>query len=156
MSTVGILAAREYTSRLKSKGFIIGTVIGVIGIVGLSFISAIGTWLTGTFTTSIALVGPDAMLTRTLAQSLREDYKVKAMRYWSSGPKLAPALQREVVKGTYDAALVASAIAAARSRSPTTPRNRQACRISSRSSTGSCRRSWSQISKAPISPPLNG
>jgi ABC-2 type transport system permease protein len=107
MSTVGILAAREYTSRLKSKGFIIGTVLGVIGIVGLSFISALGSWLSGTFTTSLALGGPDPTLTNALAMSLRDDYKVTVVPGASTGRQISPALKSDVVKGKYDAALIA-------------------------------------------------
>ncbi|MDQ6767256.1 MAG: ABC transporter permease [Candidatus Eremiobacteraeota bacterium] len=107
MSTLSILAAREYTSRLKSKGFIIGTIFGVIGIIGLSFISAVGSWLFGTFSTSIALVGPDRTLTQSLAHELRNDYKVTVQPYTSKGPEIEPALKANVVNGKYDAALIA-------------------------------------------------
>jgi ABC-2 type transport system permease protein len=107
MSTVGILAAREYTSRLKSKGFIIGTVFGILGIISLSFLSSIGSLFSGIFTTSIALVGPDRQTTQALAQKLRDDHKVSVQPYSSVGPQIRPALKADVVNGKYDAALVA-------------------------------------------------
>ncbi|MBV8203569.1 MAG: hypothetical protein JO195_00915, partial [Candidatus Eremiobacteraeota bacterium] len=94
MSTVGILAAREYMSRLRSRGFIIGTILGIGGIVALSFISAIGSWLAGTFTTSIALVGPDPSLTRAIARDLRDDYAVTVIPVSSDGPHLPTAVKR--------------------------------------------------------------
>jgi len=107
MNTVAILAAREYMSRLKSRGFIIGTVLGVAGIVGLSFISTIGSWFSGSFTTSIALVGPDRAVTQMLAQQLRDDYKVHVEPYAAKGPSIDPHLKADVIKGKYDAALIA-------------------------------------------------
>lgn len=107
MSTLSILAAREYMSRLTSRGFIIGTIFGVLGIIGLSFISAIGSWFFGTFTTSIALVGPDRALTQMIARELHDDYKVTVMPYLSKGPQIASALKAEIIKGRYDAGLIA-------------------------------------------------
>ncbi len=107
MNSVGILAAREYTSRLKSKGFIIGTIFGVIGIVGLSFISSLPALFGNAFNTSLALVGPDAKTTAMLAKSLRADYKVTVLPYDSTGPQIAPALKSAVVRGKYDSALIA-------------------------------------------------
>lgn len=107
MSTVAILAAREYMSRLRSRGFIIGTMLGIGGIVALSFISAIGSWLAGTFTTSIALVGPDPSVTRAIARDLRDDYAVTVIPISSDGPRIPATVKRDVTRGKYDAALVA-------------------------------------------------
>jgi len=107
MNTVAILAAREYLERAKSRGFIIGTIIGILGIIGISFISLIGSFLAGQLTTSIALVGPDAKTTKMLDEALREDHKVAIQPYKSRGPNIGPALKRQVVSGQYDAALSA-------------------------------------------------
>lgn len=107
MRTLSILAAREYMSRLTSRGFIIGTIFGVLGIIGLSFISGIGSWFTGNFTTSLALVGPDRAVTQMLAQQLRDDYKVKVQSYSATGPVIEPRLKSDVISGKYDAALIA-------------------------------------------------
>jgi len=107
MNTVAILAAREYLERAKSRGFIIGTIIGILGIIGISFISLIGSFLAGQLTTSIALVGPDAKTTKMLDEALREDHKVAIQPYKSRGPNIGPALKRQVVSGQYDAALIA-------------------------------------------------
>jgi ABC-2 type transport system permease protein len=107
MNTIAILAGREYLTRLKSKGFIIGTIIGLVGIVSLSFISVLGSLLSGAFTTSIALVGPDSAVTKSLAQALSSDYKITIQPYHSIGPKISADLKARVVKGKYDAALIA-------------------------------------------------
>lgn len=107
MTTVVILAAREYTSRLRSRGFIIGTLLGITGIVGLSFISAIGSWFAGTFTTSIALIGPEPKLTGAIARELRDDYKVAIIPMASGGSRIPASVKRDVTGGKYDAALVA-------------------------------------------------
>ncbi len=107
MSTVGILAAREYLTRLRSRGFIVGTILGVIGIVSLSFISVIGNALGDAFTTSIALVGPDAAVTTSLEKALSQDYKITVEPYRSHGPELPKALKEQVMLKKYDAALVA-------------------------------------------------
>ena len=107
MNTLSILAAREYMSRLTSRGFILGTIFGVLGIIGLSFISAVASWFTGSFTTTIALVGPDRAVTQMLAQQLRDDYKVKVQPYSATGPTISPRLKSDVVTGKFDAALIA-------------------------------------------------
>ncbi len=107
MNTVAILAAREYTSRLKSKAFIIGTIFGVVGIISLSFISALGSWLAGTFSTSIALVAPDPQTGQMLRRALAQDYTVTLEPYRSTGPDITPALKSAVIKKVYDAALIA-------------------------------------------------
>jgi len=107
VNTVGILAAREYLTRLHSRGFIIGTILGVIGIISLSFISVIGNALGGAFTTSIALVGPDAAVTKSLEKALSQDYKIIVEPYRSHGPELPKALKEQVMLKKYDAALVA-------------------------------------------------
>lgn len=107
MKTVGILAAREYLTRLRSRGFIIGTILGVLGIVGLSFVSVVGNMLSDVFTISLALVAPDAGTRASLRDSLGGDYKVTVLPYDSRGPQLPQSLREQVVKGKYDAALVA-------------------------------------------------
>lgn len=107
MSTIRILAAREYLTRLRSRGFIIGTILGVLGIVALSFISVLGNLLGNAFTTSIALVGPDAAVTKSLANALEQDYKLTVEPYHSTGPEIPKALKDKVVSGKYDAALIA-------------------------------------------------
>jgi len=107
MSTVGIIAIREYLSRLRSRGFIVGTILGIAGIVSLSFLAAIGSMLAGLFVTSIALVGPDRQTTEAIAQQLRDGHKVVVQSYASTGAQIAPSLKADVLKGTYDAALIA-------------------------------------------------
>ncbi len=107
MNTVGILAAREYTSRLRSRSFVIGTIFGILGIVSLSFLSAMGSLLQGIFVTSVALVGPDRQTTNALAQGLRDGHRVIVQPYTSSGPQIRSTLKSDVVHGKYDAALVA-------------------------------------------------
>lgn len=107
MSTVSVLAAREYTTRLRSKGFIIGTVLGLLGILGLSFVPFIGSLLSGAFETSIALVVPDAAVSKALQDALAQNHRVVVEPYLSHGPQLNGQLRAQVLKGKYDAALVA-------------------------------------------------
>jgi len=107
MRTIAILAGREFMSRLLSRGFLVGTVLGIAGIVALSFISAIGSWFADTFTTSIALVGPDPALTQAIAKDLRQDYKITVMPMRSSSSRIPPMVKTDVTRGKYDAALIA-------------------------------------------------
>lgn len=107
MKTVGILAAREYLTRLRSRGFIIGTILGVLGIVGLSFVSVVGDMLNGVLTVSLAVTAPDAATRKAVHDALGEDYKVTLLPQDSHGPALSPSLRSQVVGGKYDAALVA-------------------------------------------------
>jgi len=62
-----IIAAREYTERIKQKGFIIGTVLGVLLIVAISLMSVIFGLLSQAFSTNIVIVAPD----RPVAHSIR-------------------------------------------------------------------------------------
>ncbi len=107
MNVLGILASREYMTRLRSKGFIIGTALGIIGIIALSFISTIGSWFIGSFKTSLAIVAPDEITAHNLQQALAQDYKVTIEPYRSTGPEIRPALRASVVNHHYDAALIA-------------------------------------------------
>jgi ABC-2 type transport system permease protein len=107
MNTVGILAARDYVSRLRSRGFIIGTVLGVLGIIGLSFVPLIFNLFDLAFTPSLVLVSPDAATAKVLRNALAQDYKLTVDPHRSDGPKLPPELKQKVLDGTYDAALVA-------------------------------------------------
>ncbi|HEV2878562.1 MAG TPA: ABC transporter permease, partial [Candidatus Eremiobacteraceae bacterium] len=102
-----ILAAREYMERARSRGFIIGTIFGIVGIVGISFISLLGSWLSNQFSTSLALVGPDAKTTIMLYQALSDNYKLAVQPYHSRGPEIRPDLKKQIVSGKYDAALIA-------------------------------------------------
>jgi ABC-2 type transport system permease protein len=107
MSTVGILAARDYLTRLRSRGFIIGTILGSLGIIGLSFVPVIFGLLGNAFTSSIVLVGPDPATDKSLQRALAQDFKVTVARQGSTGPALPSAVRNEVQIGLYDAALVA-------------------------------------------------
>jgi ABC-2 type transport system permease protein len=107
VNTVAILAARDYLTRIRSRGFIIGTILGVLGIIGLSFIPVAANLFQNAFTPSIVVIGPDSVVTKSLRQALAQDYKVTVEPSESDGPKLPAAVRRKVVNGTYDAALVA-------------------------------------------------
>lgn len=108
MNAVAIIAAREYVERAKSRGFIIGTVIGLLGIVGLSFLPLMFGALGKTFATSIALVGPDRAATSAISSALASGrYQLTIEPQPSRGPDLPATLATEMKKGKFDAALVA-------------------------------------------------
>jgi len=63
--------------------------------------------MSGLVTTSVAVVAPDAATRASLRDALDDDFKVTMMPYSSHGPALEPALREQIVRGKYDAALVA-------------------------------------------------
>jgi ABC-2 type transport system permease protein len=107
MTTLALLVRRDYLTRLRSRGFIIGTILGVLGILALSFIPVLGRLLGNLFSTSIALVGPDPATTRIVQRALAGDYRIAVQREKSLGPALPTDLKKKLLTGTYDAALVA-------------------------------------------------
>ncbi len=107
MTTLALLVSRDYLTRVRSRGFIIGTILGVLGILALSFIPVLGRLLGNLFSTSIALVGPDPATTAIVQRALTGDYRVAVQKERSLGPTLPADLKKKLLAGTYDAALVA-------------------------------------------------
>jgi len=112
MTTVAIIARREYAERIKQRGWIIGTVIGVVVIIALSFLPVILIGLSGIFggPTKLAVVTPDAKAELAIKDALvakNGDYDVHFASGTSSGPSLPPRVASRLKAGTFDAALVA-------------------------------------------------
>jgi len=112
MSIVATIARREYAERIKQRGWIIGTVIGVIVIVALSFLPAILLSLSGVFggPTKLAVVTPDAKAELAIKDALvtkSGGYDVSFTSDEASGPSLPPRVAARLRAGKFDAALVA-------------------------------------------------
>ncbi len=109
MNTVVTIARREYVERLKQRGFIIGTVLGVLLVVGLSLAPLLLNSLGAAFTTSVAILAPDQSLGQQIRRSLDADqgtYKLTVLPPRPTGPALPADLRTQLDQGKYDAALV--------------------------------------------------
>ena len=110
MKTILTIAAREYTERIKQRGFIIGTVLGVLLIVGLSFMFVVFGLISSTFTTSIAIVAPNAKVGATIEDTLHRadrSYRLTVVPQHSKSAQLPASVQAALKAKKYDAALVA-------------------------------------------------
>lgn len=112
MTTVGVIARREYVERIKQRGWIVGTIIGVVVIVGLSFMPLIILWLGGLFgaPTTIAVVTPDVKTVLAVKDALASKdsgYDLHFMSAPATGPNLPPQVASALRADRYDAALVA-------------------------------------------------
>lgn len=110
MKTILTIAAREYTERIKQRGFIIGTVLGVLLIVGLSFMFVVFGLISSTFTTSIAIVAPNAKVGATIEDTLHRadrSYRLTVVPQRSKSAQLPASLQAALKAKKYDAALAA-------------------------------------------------
>src|ERR1700694_381102 len=110
MKTVLTIAAREYTERIKQKGFIIGTILGVLLIVGLSFMFVVFGLLSSAFTTSVAIVAPSPAVGAIIEHTLRKadrSYRLTVVPQPSQDSQLPAAVRDALEKKKYDAALVA-------------------------------------------------
>jgi len=107
MSTTGIITAREYVERIKSKSFIIGTSLVVLGIFALAFIPVLGRALGGAFTPKLVVVAPNAPIGKAVSDALSDDYIVTLAREGSRDGSLPKAVERDLRAKKYDAALTA-------------------------------------------------
>ena len=57
MSTTGIIIRREFIERIKSRSFIIGTLLIVAGMFLLALVPLAGKWLGSNFTPKLVIVG---------------------------------------------------------------------------------------------------
>ena len=58
LTHIRLILKREYTTRLRSPGFIIGTILGVVGIVGLAFVPILLNLLDQGSSLKMAVVDP--------------------------------------------------------------------------------------------------
>lgn len=108
MNAVAVIAKREYVERLKSRGFIIGTILGLVGIVGLSFIPLLFGLLGRSFATRLVVIAPNVAVASAIKSALAGgDYKLSVARERSAGAHLPDPVKADLKAGKFDAALVA-------------------------------------------------
>ena len=69
---IRLILKREYVQRIKSPGFIIGTILGVLSIAALSFLPALLSLLDEQGTLDVAVVDPNGLVYRYLPQESGE------------------------------------------------------------------------------------
>jgi len=107
MSTTGIIIRREYFERLKSRSFIIGTSIVVLGIFGLAFSPLLGPMLSQSFTPKVIVVAPDQAIAKAVASAISDSYDVTIATETAHDATLPADISAKVKAKKYDAALVA-------------------------------------------------
>jgi len=108
LSSVGIIFQREYVQRIKGAGFIIGTILGVVGIIGLSFLPLLFVWLDTSFQSPLVVVAADQKTAAAVKDALgHSNYKITIAKEAATGPELPATIRTALKAGKYDAALVA-------------------------------------------------
>jgi len=106
MSTTGIIIRREYVERIKSKSFIIGTALVVLGIIALPFIAVLPRVFSGALTPKLVLIAPDAAIAKAVQSALSDDFIITLAPERSSDGSLPKRVEQAVKAKQYDAALV--------------------------------------------------
>jgi ABC-2 type transport system permease protein len=107
VSTTGIILKREYIERVKSRSFLIGTGLIVLGMFSLALLPLLGPWLGNAFTPKIVIVAPDSALAKTIAGAISDAYDVSISRDKATDASLPADVMAEVKSKKYDGALVA-------------------------------------------------
>jgi ABC-2 type transport system permease protein len=108
MKNVWLIFKREYVQRIKGTGFIVGTVLGVLGIVGLSFLPLLFVWLDTAFTSPLVIVAPDQHTAAAVEDALKNsNYKITIAKEPATGPGLPTPVKAALTADKYDAGLVA-------------------------------------------------
>ena len=107
MSTIGLIIRREYVERIKSRSFIIGTGLVVLGMFALSFSPLLGRVLGGTFTQKLIVVASSPAVGKAISAALTDAYDVTLSNERATGPALPADIERQVRSKKYDGALVA-------------------------------------------------
>jgi ABC-2 type transport system permease protein len=108
MKTTGIIIAREFIERIKQRSFAITTALGVLFIIGLSFMPSIFGAVARSTATTIAVAAPDDGARAAIAQALsKRNYNLRFVGRQNRGTALPAPLRKSLQSGAYDAALVA-------------------------------------------------
>jgi ABC-2 type transport system permease protein len=107
VSTTGIILKREYVERVKSRSFLIGTGLVVVGMFSLALLPLLGPWLGSAFTPKIIIVGPDPALTKSIAGAIGDAYDVSISTDTATDASLPADVAEKVKSKKYDGALVA-------------------------------------------------
>jgi len=107
VNTTGLIIRREYVERIKSRSFIIGTALVVVGFFALALLPLLGPWLGNTFTPKIVIVAPDPAVAKAVAGAIADAYDVSISPAVAADGSLPPAVAAQVKSKKYDGALVA-------------------------------------------------
>jgi len=108
MSTVWLLIKREFVERVRQRSFIVATVLGVVLIIGLALIPSMIAGFASSTSTRFIIASPDSSTTRAIEQSLAKSCNiVDADLARSTSADLPPSMRAKLMKGKYDAALIA-------------------------------------------------
>ena len=107
MSTTGIIIRREFIERIKSRSFIIGTLLIVAGMFALALLPLAGRWLGNNFSHKLVIVAPDQKVAQAIASAIGGGYEVTISKAKAVDATLPPAIADQVKSKKYDAALVA-------------------------------------------------
>jgi len=109
MRTVWLLIKREFIERVRQRSFVVATVLGVLSIIALALIpSMIGTFAKSQ-STKFIIATPDVATATAIEESLRKSgslVEVDLKRRPMNGA-LPPDMKAKLMKGKYDAALIA-------------------------------------------------
>jgi len=107
VNTTGIIIRREYVERIKSRSFIIGTALVVLGLFALALLPLLGPWLGNTFTPKIVIVAADPSVAKAVAGAIADAYDVSISADKATDGSLPPDVAAQVKSKKYDGALVA-------------------------------------------------
>jgi ABC-2 type transport system permease protein len=107
VSTTGIIIKREFIERIKSRSFIIGTLLIVAGMFLLALVPLAGKWLGSNFTPKLVIVAPDQAVASAVAAAVGDSYEVTISKAKTVDATLPVPIADQVKSKKYDAALVA-------------------------------------------------
>ncbi|HEY7993014.1 MAG TPA: ABC transporter permease [Candidatus Eremiobacteraceae bacterium] len=109
MSTVWLLIKREFVERVRQRSFIVATVLGVVLIIGLALIPSMIAGFASSTSTKFVVATPDALTTIAVEKSLETTGNVVEAdpTIHPTTGDLPPSLKTKLMRGRYDAALIA-------------------------------------------------
>lgn len=108
MNAVPILIAREYTTRVRERSFWIGTALGLVFIIAMSFLPALFRLLAHLTNDSVGVTSPQRGFSARIAEQIpRADFKVQALPFVAQGPALPPEAKKMLDERTIDHVVVA-------------------------------------------------
>ncbi len=103
-----IIIAREFVERIRQRSFIVGTILSVAFIIGLSFFPRVLGAVAHSTVTKIAVAAPDSAVQAAVAKALSQhDEELTFVPERPNTAALPPGLKAALNASKYDAALVA-------------------------------------------------
>ena len=107
MKITWLLVRREFVERVRQRSFVVGTAIGMAGIIALAFIPQLLSSYAKSTASRIGVIAPDAAVAAATAKSLAHTGdRINVLSMRSRGPALPAALRSDLNADRYDAALV--------------------------------------------------